>query len=91
MDDVMLTTVDNPWNPFTHFDEWSVFDVQHGYNTCSLLAKKAMYANRLNDEMNDFFIHEAMKEIVREDLRGIFMIVSPESCKARPFRPAEGI
>lgn len=91
MEDLMLTTIDNPWNPFTHFTEWSVYDRQHGYDTCGLLAKKAAYANRLNDEMNDFFIHEAMKEIVTEDPRGIFMIVSPESCKTKPFRPALGI
>ena len=29
-----VTTMDNVWNPFTHFKEWYAFDVQHGYNTC---------------------------------------------------------
>ncbi len=36
--DLMLSTSDNPWNPFTHFKEWMNFDLQMGYNTCSYLA-----------------------------------------------------
>ena len=33
--DWMLTTSDNPYNPFTQFDEWQMFDSLQGYNTCS--------------------------------------------------------
>lgn len=36
-DEYMLTTVDNPWNPFTHFREWYVYDIMHGYHTLSYL------------------------------------------------------
>lgn len=35
-----LTTVDNNWNPFTQFSEWYNEDVNLGYNTCGLLAKR---------------------------------------------------
>ena len=37
----MLTTVDNPFNPFTEFDEWFAFDRQMGYNTPSFLDRIA--------------------------------------------------
>ena len=37
--DVMLTTIDNPYNPFTNFDEWWAFDISHGYNTCAYLSR----------------------------------------------------
>ena len=37
--DVMLTTVDNPYSPFTQFDDWYSYDVLKGHNTCSLLAR----------------------------------------------------
>ena len=33
----MLSTADNPWNPFTNFNEWYAFDVVHGYNSCGVL------------------------------------------------------
>ena len=85
----MLTTIDNPWNPFTQFDEWFNYDMNMGYNTCGLLARKAKVANSLNDEVNEFFIDEAMKEICDTDLRGIFIIVSPESYKYKPIKPVE--
>ena len=29
----MLTTIDNPFNPFTNFDDWYAFDTSKGYNT----------------------------------------------------------
>ena len=35
----MLTTIDNPYNPYTHWDEWFAYDMSHGYNTCGYLAR----------------------------------------------------
>lgn len=32
------TTLDNPNNPFTHYDEWLEYDMLHRYNTNGLLA-----------------------------------------------------
>ena len=29
----MLTTVDNPFNPFKDFDSWLMFDNEKGYNS----------------------------------------------------------
>lgn len=28
----MLTTTDNPYNPFTHYDEWYTWDITHGWH-----------------------------------------------------------
>lgn len=36
-----LTTVDNPYNPFTQFDDWYDYDMMKGYNTCGLIMKYA--------------------------------------------------
>lgn len=37
----MLTTVDNPYDPFTQFDKWFQYDNLHGYSTCCYLARVA--------------------------------------------------
>lgn len=39
--EVMLTTIDNPYNPFTEFKEWFQFDVDNNYSTCSKIARLA--------------------------------------------------
>lgn len=63
-DDTMLTTYDNPFNPFTDFETWWKFDHLLMHNTCELLA---MYANpdpNVSDEINDQWAVEAMNTIV---------------------------
>lgn len=41
MREVMLTTVDNPFDPFDNFEEWYKIDMLFGYNTCALVARIA--------------------------------------------------
>ena len=36
-EEYMLTTVDNPFDPFTQFDQWLSFDTAQGHNTPGLL------------------------------------------------------
>ena len=63
-DDYMLTTVDNPFNPFTDFEQWYKYDsFILGYNTCSLLAITANVNDIANDNVREQEIDEAMNEI----------------------------
>lgn len=64
LEDAMLTTVDNPYDPFTEFDSWRAYDEQVGYFTCSLLARIALTSNELSDEENEKAIDEAMFDII---------------------------
>jgi hypothetical protein len=75
----MLTTVDNPFNPFTEFDEWLQWDTVAGYNTPSLLARIATYSNDLSEPDQELAIQQAIDEIVRENVSGMFRKVSAES------------
>lgn len=68
----MLTTIDNPWNPFTHFDEWYAYDVSHGYHSCSVLDRFAKTSNELSDADNLLEISNAIDEILKIDPRHIF-------------------
>lgn len=36
-----LTTFDNPYNPFTQFSKWFLFDTEKGYNSCAYLGRIA--------------------------------------------------
>ena len=66
-DDYMLTTLDNPWNPFTQFDAWFAFDLAHGYDTCGTLARFAATGNELTEEENSKIISQAMDDIINVD------------------------
>ena len=65
--DFMLTTLDNPYNPFTQFDEWFAYDTIHGYDTCGTLARFAVTGNNLTEEENSKIIDEAMDSIMDVD------------------------
>lgn len=39
-----LTTIDNPFNPVTEWEEWYMFDLEKGYNSCGKIARIAKYS-----------------------------------------------
>ena len=81
MANVLVTTVDNPFNPFTEFDEWYRFDHDHGYNTCEYLARIALTSDELSDEANAQAINDAVDEIVRLNSNGMYKKVTEPSDK----------
>lgn len=68
----MLTTVDNPYNPFTHFNEWLAFDTAAGYGTLSFLARVARTSPELSEADESLAIEQAIDEIVSENVLGIY-------------------
>lgn len=62
--DVMLTTKDNPYNPFTQFDEWFMFDELNGYHTCGYIDRLAKTSDDLSDADNKLIIDAAIEDIV---------------------------
>ena len=68
----MLTTTDNPFDPFTQFDEWYAFDVDLGYNTCAYLARIARSSNELSEDEEDSVVEQAIDEILEFNLLGIY-------------------
>lgn len=80
-DDAMITTPDNPWNPFTHFDEWYTWDTMMGYHSCEILARLAKTSREFSDEMNERIIDEAMNKMTSELFQGIYIKVTKDSFK----------
>ena len=80
----MLTTVDNPFDPFTRFDEWYSYDVGKGYNTAEFLARVARISNDLSEPDQALLIQNAIDEIIEENVSGMWIKVSKESIKDDP-------
>ena len=72
---VMLTTVDNPHNPFDNFSSWYMYDVESGYNSCAYLARIAKTSEQFTDAENDEEIERAIDEIIQYDFRNIYVKV----------------
>lgn len=72
----MITTTDNPWDPFTQFDEWFVWDTTTGYHTAAFLARILVTSDDLSEADQNFAIEQAIDEIVRENVLGIYIKVS---------------
>lgn len=85
----MLTTLDNPYNPFTQFDEWLAFDEQKGYNTCNYLARIVKTSDELSEADQSLAIEEAIGEIVELNILGIYVKVTPTTWRDRSkdFKP----
>lgn len=64
----MLSTLDNPYNPLdeNEFSDWYKYDMDHNYDTCSLLARIAPgEMDSLPDSYTDFLREDAINRIVK--------------------------
>lgn len=68
----MLTTLDNPYDPFTQFQQWFLFDTEKGYNSCAYLGRIARTSEEFTDEENKKEIENAIDEIIKYDFMGIY-------------------
>jgi hypothetical protein len=66
----MLTTVDNPFDPFEQFTSWFMFDEEKGYHTCSYLGRIARTSDQLSE--NELENERAIDEILKYDFRNIY-------------------
>ena len=63
----MLSTVDNPYDPRTSWDEWLAFDTAHGYGTCGLVARLCTTSDSLSEELEIEEIENAIDRILNLD------------------------
>ena len=74
----MLTTFDNPFDPFEQFTSWFLFDVAKGYYSCSRLARIANLSDELSEKEVDEEIERAIDEIIKYDFTNIYKKVKRE-------------
>lgn len=68
----MLTTVDNPFDPFDQFDDWFRYDEEKGYHTCSYLGRIIVDSDQLSDEELRKATEEAIDQILQYDFMNIY-------------------
>lgn len=62
---VWLTSLDNPFNPFTRFDDWLRFDSFKGYNLCNYIARVAIVSPNMTEREKDKAFEEAVDQIMK--------------------------
>lgn len=74
--ETMLTTFDNPFDPFDEFVPWFLFDVEKGYNTCSRLARIARSSEDFSTIEEKIETERAIDEIIDYDFLNIYKKVT---------------
>lgn len=74
-----LTTIDNPYSPFSHFDEWYLYDLEKGYDCCGLIDRYKTELKEdttyLSQEKEDSIIEKVIDYIVNNDPTGVYVKV----------------
>lgn len=75
-EEAMLTTIDNPYNPFTQYDEWYAYDRYLGHYTPEYLARVAIVSDGLSPLDQELAIDDAIAEIVALNFNGLYARVT---------------
>lgn len=79
MKEYMLTTIDNPFDPFTQYEEWDAYDRRSGYFSLGLLARIVRSSREMSDADQAQAINDAVDEVVNVNALGIYRRVERES------------
>lgn len=78
-EEIWITTYDNPFDPFTQWDQWYDWDVKR-YDTCGELDRlSAKYEENLTEEESDAITRLAMKDLYEREFypTPLYRFVSP--------------
>ena len=73
----MLTTIDNPFDPFEQFTSWLMFDKEKGYNSCErldrILTKNGVstFSDFTQNEIDEA-TEQAIDEIIEYDFMNVY-------------------
>ena len=75
----MLSTADNPYNPFTEFSDWYAFDEGKGYHSSEYLARVVEENGNLSEAEQILATNIAIEEILKYNLTGNYIkVANPE-------------
>ena len=65
-----VTTLDNPFDPFSDFDNWKRFDEDHGYYTTELICRFLNVSDEFDDDLYNEQVEEAVDKVVHYNFYG---------------------
>jgi hypothetical protein len=82
-EDLMLTTVDNPYNPKTDYSKWYIWDMDNGYRTQQFIARlvdeEARESDVDIDDENDAILNQittkVIQDILEHDMTRLYVLV----------------
>lgn len=74
----MLTTVDNPFDPFEDFEKWYQFDEEKGYHSCQRLARFTNNSDFMSDVEQREDQSKAIDKIIALDFTNLYKKVSKD-------------
>ena len=85
-EEVMLSTIDNPYNPFENFEQWYMFDElqarrENRPTCCSYLARVDYSSDEVSDAEQIQTMNDIIDEIIALNLSGKFIKVTREEAK----------
>lgn len=72
----MLTTFDNPYDPFEQFTSWLMFDKEKGYDSCERVARIAKFSDDMTEKEIDEENERAIDEIIKYDFMNVYKKVT---------------
>ena len=77
----MLSLKDNPFDYFTNFREWLLYDIEFSQknntlNCCEYLARIAKLSDDMTQKERDEEIERAIDEIIKYDFRDVYKKIS---------------
>jgi hypothetical protein len=78
MTNVMLTTIDNPFNPYKDFEKWLNYDEEKGYRTLETVARVANVSDEMPDKLYEKEVERAVDFLVRMNALGIYKKITKE-------------
>ena len=68
----MLTTFDNPFDPFEDFTSWYLFDMEKGYDCCGRVDRLANITDEMTDYEIECEVERAIDRLVELDFTDTF-------------------
>ena len=77
--DCMISTKDNPFDPFDDFNAWLLFDKEKGYDSNERVARLAHITEDMTEEESDKEFERAMDRLIEIDPLDIFIKIRRKS------------
>jgi hypothetical protein len=75
----MLTTIDNPFNPFVQYKEWEAYDLRMGYNTNLWLARFTTVSYELSEDDYDLEYEAGVDAVLELNPSGLHTRIYEEN------------